>query len=119
MPPLDGVWRPVRAELAGEPAPALVLERTEVELREGRYWVRFGDEVSDRGLYTVETGASPAHLTLRGTNGTNAGRSIPCIYRLAAAELVVCYGLAGERPATFASAADAPHYLVHYRRHAD
>lgn len=116
---LDGVWLPVSAELSGEAAPAMVLERTEFELRDGRYWVRFGNEVSDRGLYSIDADTAPAQMMLRGTNGPNAGRVIPSIFKLTDAALTVCYGLDGIRPGAFATSAGGRLYLVHYRRHAD
>lgn len=117
MPTLDGLWLPISAELAGEPAPAEVLQQTELELRDGRYWVRFGGEVSDRGRYAIDaTASTPARLTLNGTNGPNAGRTIPCLFELGTDELTVCYGLDGNCPAAFATAAGTQLYLVRYRR---
>lgn len=117
MSTLDGLWQPTFAELAGELAPAEFLAQTELELRDGRYWVRFGGEVSDRGLFLIDDAAGPpARLTLRGTNGVNAGRTIPCLFESTATTLTVCYGLDGHCPGSFATAAGTQLYLVRYRR---
>ncbi|MEY3773518.1 MAG: hypothetical protein RLZZ129_298 [Verrucomicrobiota bacterium] len=113
---LEGLWVPLKAEMAGEAAPAMVLERTELTFRAGRYTVRFGGEVSDAGSYTPVD--SPGHpgLLLVGATGPNAGRKIPCIYQLAGDRLRICYGFDANLPEAFSTQAGTPHYLVTYRR---
>ena len=110
----DGVWTPVAAELGGEPAPAMVLEQLELELTGGSYVVRFGGVAADLGRFEVD----PAGLTLRGTTGPNAGRTIPCLVRLESNRLVVCYGMDGVRPTRFATGPGDPAYLATYVRRA-
>ena len=114
-PALEGRWQPLRAELAGQSAPAAVLEKTEVELSGGHYTVRFGGEVSDHGTCAHDA-AVPGVLTLSGLKGPNAGRTIPCIYQLVGDRLRVCYGLGGTAPENFATAPGTQFYLVTYRR---
>ena len=46
---LEGRWQPLFAELDGEEAPVEVLQQTEVELSDGRYYVRFGHLTADQG----------------------------------------------------------------------
>ncbi len=114
---LEGRWRPLRAELDGEAAPMEVLERTEVEFAAGRYAVRFGHFTADEGTYELEPAAGDlGRVTLRGIQGPNAGRTIPCVFAFDGADLRVCYGLDGERPAAFATQAGSGFYLVTYRR---
>jgi len=50
---LEGRWAIVKGELAGEPMPALMAEKTELELSAGAYLVRFGGKVADRGNYIL------------------------------------------------------------------
>ncbi len=109
---LDGLWQPISAEFSGEKAPAEVIERTELELRLGRYTVRFGGESSDAGTFTGDA----ATLTLQSAEGTNAGRTIPCVFQLKGDLLRICFGLDGTRPTAFATAAGDQRYLVTYRR---
>ncbi len=114
---IEGLWLPVRAELDGVEAPALVLERTEFTLRAGTYAVRFAAEHHDRGRYeliSVESGH--ARLTLTGTHGENAGRTLHAIYQLVGNRLRICYGLNGVPPDTFSTRVDSARYLVSYRR---
>jgi uncharacterized protein (TIGR03067 family) len=115
MQKTEGHWQPLYAELDGEEAPMEVLEQTELELKAGAYTVRFGGIAADQGTYAVETDA-PNHMTLRGTAGPNAGRTIPCLFKFVDDTLIICYGLSGVRPKNFRTAPSARIYLVTYRR---
>lgn len=112
---LNGHWQPLRAELDGEEAPPEVLQQTELEISAGAYTVRFGGIAADTGRADLDP-IEPAHLTLHGTVGPNAGRTIPCLFQFAGDELTICYGLAGTRPAAFATRPGARLYLVTYQR---
>jgi len=116
--PLHGTWKMVRAELAGEPAHPLLVDNTTVELTVDRYAVYYDGEVADRGRYTFTfTPGDPHHpLTLRGTKGPNAGRTIPAIFQRKGELLRICYGLDGTKPGAFASPPGSQFYLVTYRR---
>ena len=115
-PSIRGTWQMIRAELAGEPAHALVVEHTTLEITGDRYFVRYDREVADRGRISFVSGEPHSTLTLRGTEGPNAGRSIPAIYQVRGDLLRICYGLDGEPPAAFTSPPGSPRYLATYRR---
>lgn len=110
--PTEGIWQPVYAELDGEEAPRMALEKMELELKEGRYTVRFGGEAYDHGTYKAEGTA----LTLHGLKGSNAGRTIPALFKFPGEMLSICYGLNGTRPAKFATGPGQQRYLVNYLR---
>jgi uncharacterized protein (TIGR03067 family) len=113
---LHGIWEMVRAESGGEPSNDLLALRVELHLAADTYHVHFAGELADQGNY-ARTGDTPhAALVLLGTQGPNAGRTIPCIYQLVGDRLRVCYGMDGTLPTTFASPAGSPHYLATYRR---
>ena len=113
---LDGTWQLVRAELDGERAPEMVATKTEITLRGGNYEVRFGGVTADRGTFEVGLTLEVSALVLHGTEGPNAGRTIPCIFQLAGERLRVCYGLNGVAPTEFVTAAGQQRYLAVYRR---
>lgn len=113
---IEGTWQIVEAELAGEEMPALVAQKTEVELSAGTYTVRFAGEVADRGSYALAGAPTAKSITLTGVEGTNAGRTIPAIYQLVGDRLRICYGLDGIAPGAFATRAGAAHFLAVYRR---
>lgn len=115
-PDLDGCWQMVRAELDGEQAPELVAQRTELELRDGEYLVRFDEQVIDRGSFEAVANGDLKTLVLRGKSGPNAGRTIPCIYQHVGERLRICYGLSGIAPTGFTTTGLRQCYLATYRR---
>jgi uncharacterized protein (TIGR03067 family) len=117
-PALEGVWAMVRAEFDGERAPALVVQKTEIELAGGHYAVRFAGEVVDRGSYKVAAAAGHGSMSLHGAAGPNAGRTIACIYQLVGDRLRICYGLDGAKPDAFSTRPEQQRYLATYRRKA-
>lgn len=112
---IDGIWEMVRAELDGEAAPELVVTKTAVELGDGAYIVRFDGEIADRGTFEVGGAADTRTLVLRGVEGPNAGRVIPCIYQRTGDRLRVCYGLSGLAPTAFATGEGQQRFLATYR----
>lgn len=111
---LPGHWRPIRAELDGEPAPDIALEQMELRLTAEAYAVHFGGQLHDGGS-VVATGTT---LLMKAVHGPHAGRVISAIYQLAGDRLRVCYGLDGSAPTEFKTAPGSARYLVTYRRHA-
>jgi uncharacterized protein (TIGR03067 family) len=112
-PSLEGRWQPVYAELDGEEAPRMMLDKMEIELINGEYAVRFGGVTADQGSYTIE---GEGQLTLAGMIGANAGKTIPSIYKFSGDQLSICYGLGGARPAKFTTSGGEQLYLVNYLR---
>lgn len=106
----------VRAELDGEQAPELVAQRTQLELKDGEYLVRFDEQIIDRGTFESVSDGELKMLTLRGNSGPNAGRTIPCIYQHVGERLRICYGLSGAAPAGFTTTGLRQCYLATYRR---
>jgi uncharacterized protein (TIGR03067 family) len=112
MNSLAGTWQPFQAELDGEQAPAEVLANTSLTLGAREYEVRFSGQISDRGTYRVDA----AGLHLKGLDGPNAGRIIPCLYKHRGNRLRICFGLDGRQPAGFATKPGTNRYLVDYKR---
>lgn len=110
---LHGTWHPVRAELDGQHAPALALERMVFILSTEGYEVSFAGEAYDSGTF-VHTGTT---LAMTARHGPHAGRLISAIYQLAGDRLRICYGLDGTAPSEFKTAPGSHRYLVTYRRH--
>ncbi len=115
---IDGVWAMVRAEFDGVAAPELVVNNTSLELARGEYRVLFGGEISDAGTFEIDGGTVEKTMTLRGIEGPNAGRIIPCLYQLAGNRLRVCYGLDGVKPTELVFSAGKARYFALYRRKA-
>ena len=113
---VQGSWKPVKAELAGQPMPDAVLKSISLKLDKGKYEV-FVREHPDRGTYTIDSNTKPKSMSVTGTEGPNIGKTFPAIYELKGDTLRICYDLSGEkRPTEFKSVAGTKLYLVTYNR---
>jgi uncharacterized protein (TIGR03067 family) len=120
---IAGLWKPLKAELAGKPLPDAVLKTISLKLDDGKYEVFVGDS-PDRGTYTLDPAANPKAITITGTEGPNQGKTFPAIYELKKDEtagggdtLRICYDLSGQnRPTDFKTAPGTKLYLVTYGR---
>jgi uncharacterized protein (TIGR03067 family) len=116
--PIEGAWRPFKAELSGDHAPAMALEKIRMVIGAGTYAVHFGHEVTDEGSYVLGVVEKRQTITLVSLRGTHAGQTIPSIYQITGDRLRICYGLDGTVPTRFGSTVGTRHYLVSYRRKA-
>ncbi len=105
----------VRAELAGELAPDLVVAKSRIEFAAGRYETRYGSETGDRGTFVVGGGTEPGTIQLQVEAGPNRGRTLPGIFQRRGDRLRVCFGLDGVAPGDFSTTPGQQRYLVTYR----
>ena len=113
---VQGNWKPVKAELGGQPMGEDILKTISLKLENGNYEVFVGEH-PDRGTYTLDSSTLPKSITVTGTEGPNQGRTFPAIYELKGDTLRICYDLSGaKRPTEFKSVAGTKLYLVTYRR---
>jgi uncharacterized protein (TIGR03067 family) len=115
---LDGVWIPIKAELAGQPMAETILQTIRLKIEKDKYEVTVGGE-PDAGTVTLDTAARPKRMRITGVKGPNAGKVFPAIYELRGETLQVCYDLSGTKtPTEFKTSAGTQLYLVTYRRQA-
>lgn len=113
---VQGNWKPVKAELAGQPMPDAVLKNISLKLDKGKYEVFVGEH-PDRGIYTIDSNTKPNSMSVTGTEGPNIGKTFPAIYELKGDTLRICYDLSGaKRPTEFKTVAGTKLYLVIYTR---
>jgi len=113
---VQGNWKLVKAELAGQPMTDAVLKSIRLQLDSGKYEVLVGVG-ADRGTYTIDATSKPKSMTITGTEGPNRGKTFPAIYDLKGDTLRICYDLSGtKRPTEFKSVAGTKFYLVTYNR---
>jgi uncharacterized protein (TIGR03067 family) len=116
---VQGNWRPIKAELAGQPMAEPILKSISLKLDSGRYEVFVGEH-PDRGTYTLDSSTKPRTMSVTGTEGPNKGKTFPAIYELQGDTLRICYDLSGtKRPSDFKSNAGTKLYLVTYTRKKD
>jgi uncharacterized protein (TIGR03067 family) len=113
---IQGSWKPVSAELAGQPMVEAVMKSISLKMDNGKYEVFVGQN-PDRGTYALESTTKPKGITVVGTEGPNKGKTFPAIYELDGDTLRICYDLSGaKRPTEFKSVAATKLYLVTYKR---
>ena len=114
---VQGSWKPVKAELAGQPMTDTVLKSISLKLDNGKYEVYVGGRPDKGTTYTLDAAAKPKGMTITGTEGPNHGKTFPAIYELKGDTLRICYDLSGaKRPTEFKSIAGTQLYLVTYNR---
>lgn len=112
---LEGTWKPISAELAGNKFPDEVRDSIRLEIQGDRYTVTVGEQV-DRGTCKLDPKTEPKALDITGTEGPNKGRTILAIYERDGDTLRVCYDLSGRaRPAAFKTEAGTQLFLVEYK----
>jgi uncharacterized protein (TIGR03067 family) len=113
---VQGTWKPVTAELGGQPMSDAILKLISLKLENGTYEAFVGDE-PDRGTYTLDAAAQPKGMTVVGTDGPNKGKTFPAIYEIKEDTLRICYDLSGaKRPTEFKTIGGTKLYLVTYHR---
>ena len=113
---MEGTWKPITAELAGQPWPMQILDTMKLIIKDDKYTVWVGEQ-SDEGTVERNPGKSPKTMDIKGTKGPNKGKTFLTIYELKGDELKVCYDLSGKaRPTEFATKPDTQLFLVTYRR---
>jgi uncharacterized protein (TIGR03067 family) len=113
---IQGTWTPVKAELAGSLMSDEVLKTIILKIDHDNYEVSVAGKL-DRGTCTQDAAAKPKRMTIRGTDGPNAGRTILAIYELSGDTFRVCYDLSGTKhPDEFKTAEGSKLYLVTYMR---
>jgi uncharacterized protein (TIGR03067 family) len=117
---MRGSWKPVKAELAGQPMPPPVLKSITLKLDGAGYEVVVQTEKGpgpDKGTVAIDAATKPKAMTVTGVTGPNAGKTFPAIYEFTGDTLRICYDLSGaKRPTEFKSTAGTMLYIVEYER---
>ena len=112
---LQGVWTPVKWELAGSATPPPSMSAMKLTLKDAQFEFLEGKSL-DAGRFELKPGQTPKEMDIVGVKGPNAGRTIPTIYRIQGDRLTVCYGLDGHRPKSFLSPKKSMILLVVFSR---
>jgi len=112
---VEGNWKPIKAELAGQPMAEAVMKSISLKLENGQYEVFVGAS-PDRGTYTLDSAAKPkGDDDYRDGGGRITGKTFPAIYEVNGDTLRICYDLSGaKRPTEFKSVVGTKLYLVTY-----
>lgn len=115
---LQGVWKPISAEMGGHALPEAAVKAITLRIKKGGYEVTVAGEPGvDQGTTMLDTRSRPKRMTITGVKGPNAGKVFPAIYELKGKRLRICYNLKGtERPSAFKTAAGSMLFLATYLR---
>jgi uncharacterized protein (TIGR03067 family) len=117
---VEGVWKPVRAELAGKPMSPALLDGITLEIRGDRYKVIVkaeGGPSVDEGTCRLDATSKPKRLTITGTDGPNKGKTFAGIYEMRGKALRICYDLSGAAtPRDFKTVKGTRLFLATYQR---
>jgi len=115
---IQGVWKPVKAEFAGQPWSEAMYKPITLKIEGVNYEVTVeGAQGPDKGTCALDSSSKPKGMTITGVTGPNQGKTFPAIYELHGDTLQICYDLSGaKRPAEFKTTAGTKLYLVTYRR---
>jgi uncharacterized protein (TIGR03067 family) len=116
-PRQEGTWSAVSAIMAGAAFPAQVTNTITLAITGDQYVVDVGGQ-PDKGTCVTDTTQSPQRMTITGTEGPNAGKTLLAIADFPSeGEMRICYDMAGKKfPETFESTAENGHFLVTYRK---
>jgi uncharacterized protein (TIGR03067 family) len=111
---LQGTWITFSYEINGKPAPEHKCSSLVIK---GDGWVCFTSDgrLVSKGVFILNPMAAPRWLDARDTEGANAGRLTPQIYRLEGDVLTICFSQQS-RPAEFATAPGSGRGLSRARR---
>lgn len=87
---LNGIWIPLRQELAGKSLPASIFESQKLTLHDSNY--TYVAESKDNGIVRCSKG----RMDIYGKEGVNAGKHFTAIYKLENGQLTICYNLTGD-----------------------
>ena len=113
----DGVWKVKSAVVAGQPLPPEAANAITLTLTNEKYVVDLGGAI-DKGTFTADLSTTPNRMTIQGTEGPNAGKTMLTIFDAPDAQTMrLCYDLEGkEFPQAFESTAENKYFFVTYVR---
>lgn len=116
-PSNQGNWQATKAILGGAPFPDAVTEGITLSIIGSEYSVLVAGS-PDKGSCDLDASGSPLRMTIRGTEGPNAGKTLLAICDFPnSEEMRVCYDMKGVSfPDEFTSTAENGYFLVNYRR---
>lgn len=114
---IEGHWVAETAIMAGAAFPEEVTKGIALDISDGKYDVSVGGN-KDQGTVQVDTSTEPNKLTIQGTKGANAGKTILAVYDFPEiGKMRVCYDITGvEFPDVFESTSENGYFSVTYKR---
>ncbi len=114
---IEGHWIAETAIMAGTAFPEEVTKGITLDITDRKYDVSVGGN-KDQGTLEVDTSSEPNKLTIQGTTGPNAGKTILAVFDFPEiGTMRVCYDISGaEFPSGLESTSANGYFFVTYKR---
>ncbi|MBI4548066.1 MAG: hypothetical protein HY707_08805 [Ignavibacteriae bacterium] len=108
---LNGIWTPVKQEMAGTSLPPTAFENQKLTLLDSTY--TYLAESIDKGIVTYSKGK----MDIYGKEGVNTGKHFTAIYKFENEQLTICYNLSGDSyPETFKTKGKPSFFLSVFKK---
>lgn len=116
---LNGVWIPVRQEMAGAELPDVIFKKQQLVLNDSIY--TFTSESVDKGVVIFDNDNNNDNdknkMDIYGKEGVNEGKHFKAIYKIEDDLLTICYDLSGMNyPESFETGSSPALFLSVFRR---
>ncbi len=109
--PLNGVWIPVKQEMAGKPLPAMAIAHQQLTMQDTSYTLVA--ESTDKGSVHYKEGK----MDIYGRDGVNAGKHFTALYKMEDEQLIICYNLFGDKyPESYETKNHPMYFLSVFKR---
>ncbi|HYH67252.1 MAG TPA: TIGR03067 domain-containing protein [Urbifossiella sp.] len=112
--PFEGTWEVVKLQHAGDDVTPFLKDSSPTMTFKGNGYVFKVGPTTEKGTFTFDAKAKPATIDLKITEGSGKGKTQLGIYEADGDTLRLCMADEGakDRPTKFASAKDAPEFLL-------
>jgi uncharacterized protein (TIGR03067 family) len=99
---IQGTWRFVSQEMAGQPRPPEEVKKLTITFKGDKWTVREAGKVVQAGTHKLDPTTKPGHVDAVVTEGQDKGSTMLGIYQLKEDTMKVCFDPQGkERPTSF------------------
>jgi len=114
---LQGSWKLISGELAGQALPAGTLSSFSLQIRDNQYEFRNGQE-TEKASMVLDPSKSPAHVDFTVTEGSYKGQKQIGIYQLSDNKVKFCLAQPDEkkRPEAFKTTAENQYMIFEFER---
>ncbi|MBL8822484.1 MAG: TIGR03067 domain-containing protein [Planctomycetia bacterium] len=114
---LQGSWKLISGELAGQALPAGTLSSFSLQIRDNQYEFRNGQE-TEKASMVLDPSKNPAHIDFTVTDGSYKGQKQIGIYQLSDNKVKFCLAQPDDkkRPDTFKTTAENQYMIFEFER---
>ena len=109
---IQGTWKVVAMEAAGQQAPAEIVAALKFVFKDGKLTFTPGEPGFTNYTFKLNATAKPASFDMTHADGDNKGETHKGIYSLKGDNLKICFGNADDRPKEFTAKGKQAMYVL-------